>query len=319
LSRSTLVLVLVACGTQAIPTTTTTPEAGTTIEFLTAGEVTIENPDWMVVAEDIIWTLSDPELEDELSVFALKGINAVTSEIAFTVDRTKSGCDGLGVADGSLWVCDDDQILRLDPGSGEVLGTIPFAMSWDQGPLPADERGLWLLSRTGTDLVHVAFAGDELGRVPLPGTCNQVTLLDSSAFVACSELGSVVVVDTDGYAVLAEVAVLDVNLLAAGGDRVWLGFPHESGGVGWLTPDGQIGKVENSPDISLGCLLVDGASVWLRGSDIPLVRVEAASATVIETYDSERNIAGGCVARADGSIWIGSVPFSRIWRLDLND
>lgn len=277
-------------------------------------EVDLENADWMVASEGKVWILSDPEIDDDLSVFEMKVIDPETNEIVFTVDRARSGCEGLGVGASSVFVCDQDEILQLDSQTGEELARINFPMSSTQGPIPTDERGLWLLTREETELVHLDFAGSELGRVELPGVCEQVALFNGEAFVSCPE-SRVVLVITGEYAVSRQLEDIEAGLLTGGNDRVWLGFPHDQGGVGWIKDD-EVGTVAGSPDLSLGCLLVDGEDVWVRGSDIHLARIDGGSGEIVESYQSERAIGGGCVVRVGESLWIGSLPFGKVWRLE---
>jgi hypothetical protein len=318
LAKFALVLFAVACGAPpAAPVASSTTLQAVMIESLTIGEVEIENPDWMVTTGEIIWTMSDPEFEDELSVFALKGIDPESNEVAITVDRLKSGCDAIGAHGDSVWVCDDDTIRQLDSQSGETRSVIEFEMSWDQGPIPIDESGIWVLNRDSTALVHLDGEGAELGRAELPSACDQVALLQQAVYVSCGDAQSIIVIDKKSYTITDEVQGIEAGLMAADGDRLWVGFPHESGGVGWLEPDGEVETVAGSPDVSIGCLLVDGDSLWARGSDIHLVRIDRASGEVVETYLADRSIGGGCVVRAHGALWVGSVPFGKVWKLDL--
>ncbi|HEY7583855.1 MAG TPA: hypothetical protein VIB78_09595 [Acidimicrobiia bacterium] len=314
-----LLIALIACGAQSQPTTTGGQGEASTIESITVAEIEVENPDWMVASEDKVWILSEPEFEDDASVFALKAIDVQSNEVALTVNRRNSGCHGLAATADKVWVCDLDKVLEIDSHSGEVLGEINFDMSWPQGPIPIDDRGLWMLTREGTALVHVDFAGSELGRVELPGSCEQVALSEGSVFVSCPESRSASVIDREGYSITTQVDDVEVGIMSGGPDRVWMGLPHDEGGVGWITADGQVGTVPGSPDVSLGCLLVEDDDVWVRGSDIHLVRINAATGRVAESYQSERRIGGGCVTRAGGALWIGSLPMSKVWRLEAPD
>ena len=315
LGKLGVLLMVTACGAQPSATTGAIPDL--TIESLTVAEVEVENADLMVSSDSKIWTMSDAEFEDDLSVFALKAIDTETSQVAFTIDRQKSGCDAIGSGHGSVWVCDNDKLLQLHPETGELQSTIEFAMSHTQGPILADDKGLWLLSRDGSELVHLDPAGSELGRVALPGLCEQLALFAEKVFVACPESEVVTVVDAAAYEVIDQIEGIEAGLLTGGEDRVWVGFPHETGGVGWIMPDGEVGTVPSSPDLSLGCLLVEPDSVWVRGPDVHLARIDANSGEIVETYQSDRNVGGGCVVRGNGSLWIGSLPFSRIWQLDI--
>jgi hypothetical protein len=316
--RLVFIALLAACGGRNVATAGTSPVSdATTIESLSEAEVEIENPDWMVAAGDYVWTLSDAEPDDDLSVFALKAISIETNEVVITVNRGKSGCDSLGTSGQAVWVCDGDQVMQLDPATGETTAVIDFAMSWEQGPIPADQDGIWLVTRAGNELVRLGPSGVELGRAELPGVCDRVAVFEGNAFVSCPESQSVAVVDVATLTVTNEVEGLAADLMIAGEDRVWVGFAHDSGGVGWLTADGEVGRVEGSPDIGLGCMYLDGDSVWVRGANPHLARIDGASAEIVESYQSERQVGGGCVVRAGGSLWIGSLPFSKIWRLEI--
>ena len=308
-----------ACGSPSQPSTTPAEAVVPTIESITVAEVEVENPDWMVASEDKVWILSEPEFEDDASVFALKAIDIESNEIVLTVDRSNSGCHGLAAHDGKVWVCDLDKVLEIDSQTGEVLSEINFEMSWPQGPIPIDDRGLWMLTREGTALVHLDFAGSELGRVELQGTCEQVALSGGNAFVSCPDIRSVSVIDQEGYSVTTQINDVEVGILSGGSDRVWMEFPHDEGGVGWIKADGQLGTVPGSPDLSLGCLLVEDDQVWVRGSDVHLVRIDADTSQVAESFQSQARIGGGCVTRAGGALWIGSLPMSKVWRLTAPD
>lgn len=250
--KLSVLLVVAACGIlpSASPTTTGA-SPGMTIASLTVAEVEVEKADWMVSSENKIWTLSDAEFDDDLSVFALKAIETETSQVAFTIDRQRAGCEGLGFSHGSMWVCDNDKILQLNSEDGELKATIDFAMSHTQGPVPADDKGLWLLTSNGAELVHLDPAGSELGRVALPGPCEQLALFDGRVFAGCPEGESVVVIDAATYEVVDQIEGIEPGLLVGGDDRVWVGFPHDTGGVGWIMPDGEVGSVSSSPEFGL--------------------------------------------------------------------
>lgn len=294
----------------------TTLPATSTIESLTLAEIEIEAAEWMISSGGMVWVLPDAEFGDDREVYALQGIDPETNTVTATFSRVESGCNG--PRGRSVWVCDGSVIRRLDPRTGEVQATLEIEMSNRQGPIPTDDQGLWYLEIEGTELLHIGFDGTELGRVDLGIICDQVGLTEQHAFVTCGGDSILKVVDLAQLEVVGENDSLQqLGVVTGAGDRVWLGFAHGSGGVGWIDAALDSGEVDGSPEVSLGCLAVEGDRVWARGTDLHLVRIDAATATVTETFASERNLGAGCVTVADGSVWVSSVPFGTVRRLDL--
>jgi hypothetical protein len=89
-------------------------------------------------------------------------------EIDLTVELGGDLCQGLGVGLGAVWACAGTDVVRLDPGTGEVLATLPVGKTHSQGQLVTAFDQLWILTGDGRTLVGVdPRSGEPVTTIPL--------------------------------------------------------------------------------------------------------------------------------------------------------
>jgi hypothetical protein len=64
-----------------------------------------------------------------------------------------------------------------------------------------------------------------------------------------------------------------------------------------------------------GDLTTGAGSVWARGSDRLIVRIDAATSTVVERFGPPSG--SGAVIVAFGAVWISAHDVDTVWRLEL--
>jgi hypothetical protein len=92
-------------------------------------------------------------------------IDAATNEVLRQIDFEDGAC-AVAWADGSVWVAKHQDLIqhidRIDPLSGEVIGTIDFRLASSIFAMEAGPGGLWVLNRQRSELYLVDTATTEI-------------------------------------------------------------------------------------------------------------------------------------------------------------
>jgi hypothetical protein len=248
----------------------------------------------------------------------------IEGRVARSVETGVERPAGLGWAYGSLWLTDDDtlELLRIDPGAGEIVSRIPMA-AHGCGPFVADTRSLWLASCGGASgrpngTLRVDPATNRLAAALRDDTEHGVgagTLGGGTWIIADVERGVLRRYDVASGEPTGEVDLgIPVRHLAAGFGSLWVS-PRTPGVTEVLRIDPASGTVQARVALSgePGFLLTGPTGIWVAQPGQRLVaRIDPVTdRAVFEALANEG--ADQLALAADGSIWIlGSETLLRI-------
>ncbi|HVM15728.1 MAG TPA: hypothetical protein VM287_15550 [Egibacteraceae bacterium] len=269
------------------------------------------DPDEIAAGAGAIWVKRANGMVDR--------IDPATNEIVFSVQvMTPRGegwqsCAGLGVDEDSVWVCDDPDVKRLDPETGDVIATVAVDKVADQLHIPVGLGHAWVLSGDGSTLTGVSTADNSIDEEFDLGTrCVELALADDALWAACPVDDVVLRIDPSQGEVTATVGGLDNPRWISIADAVWVASDD---GLVRLDPDSAevTGAVEVRAKLG-GSIFATPDAVWVRSADPFLRRVDPATLELVEeiTTDSE---AGGSVTAGFGSLWTSAPDDQVVYRI----
>jgi len=308
-------LVLVACGgsnSNGVPaagpetiTAQTTPAVTSTyaerqqMKF-EGGDV--DGADGMVAAAGALWLKTDPGHVLRID----PGTNRITADV--TVDKHTGQsfyCQGIGAVGGSVWACATRTggvgVAEIDPVAARVTRVVPVGKVFDQLALPSTAGGLWVLTKDGTHLSVVDPVSGRVTSYPLGARCQQVAAAGDRVVATSVVENQVVVLDAGSGEVLKRLKVAAPRMAAVVGADIWVdsvdGLTRFSHGLTTRTvyPGMSAGQG--------GDLFASGSSVWLRGSDGTISRLDADTGRVLERIVPDRPVSAGSMVVAYGSVW----------------
>ena len=321
-----LLLGLAGCGSSEGKDPQASPTASRTVTASTAAAETstysdrrqklfeADGADAMVAEAGALWVKTD--------LGHVYRIDPQTNRIAADVvvdKRTGEGfyCQGIGAVAGSVWSCatrvDGVGVAQIDPTSDRITRVVPVGKVYDQIGLPSTPRGVWVLTKDGTEASVVDPTSGKVTSYPLGARCQQMAAAGSRVVATSLVDNTVVVLDADSGAVRERLAVPTARMAALVGDEIWVdsadGLTRFSHGLSTRTlyPGMTAGRG--------GDLFYDGTSVWLRGSDGTISRMDAESGKVLERITPTQPASAGSLVVAFGSIWTTDSEEGRIIRL----
>jgi glutamine cyclotransferase len=219
-------------------------------------------------------------------------LNGFTYEVDPTTDHVVGRIPGQdpSFGDGSVWTAHEKSVYRIDPVSRLVLAKIPVpganpqsVSGWTIGGIAYGS--VW--ATTDTTAVRISTTTDTVTNViPLPDIGNAV--------FATGYIGPSPIATADG--------------------KVWLVQYPGLYQIDPLTSIAQATAVHVGPFDQWGdaSIVANDGSLWLRTTDSQVVRVNPATATVLQRYPAAG--AGGGVAVASGSLWVVNAGSDTVWR-----
>lgn len=236
--------------------------------------------------------------------------NAVDGELDL-----HSGCQGIGEAAGSVWACDDDGIVRIDPSSLQVETRIAVTKAFEQGHLVDAAGRLWVLTYDGSRLVGIDTTSNTPGdpiTLPIRGT--DLAAADDLLWVVSKADDAVVLFDPNRATVVQRLDGLGhPGTIAADESGAWVS------GRGWTAHiDGSTGTIDRRSD-SIGdgtasSIAVGGDSVWIPSTARFLDRLDPATATSLRQWPGSITT-GAESLYAFGSVWIAAYDDGTVWRI----
>jgi DNA-binding beta-propeller fold protein YncE len=302
--------------TETAPATTTIGDEAALPEPITAADaerVKLEDrlerelslpdePDWMVVAFDSLWTLKGNG--DVLRIDPDTGkVLAEISEGEFSEPL----CQGLGASEDAIWACPArgdpvGRVVRIDPRSNEIVSTLKTKKMQDQGRLVNAAGRLWLLTDAGETLTGVDLATErETSEIKLGETCTDLAASGTTLWAACPIEGHVLRIDAEAGEVTAEGAFSGARSTSVG-DDLWVAF---DGGVAQADPDSlEIDAVYEAEAAFGGTVYATDDEVWVReeGGDF-LTRIDPGAQEITEVIEAPRLQSGGDVVVIGDSVW----------------
>jgi hypothetical protein len=243
---------------QALAVTKTVSVRGSPID-LTAGE-------------GAVWVVSSLEGDGKLSE-----IETSTGRVRRVHSLGYSDPAAVAAGHGAVWVTANDlargsAVLRVDPGTGEVVAAIPLPTRL--GPIAVGEGSVW---------AHIGTVGGEgLWRI------------DPS---------------TNGVAATIQVRVEgDPGAIAVGEGSVWVAGP--SGSVSRIDPaTNRVTRTTKLVPVWVLDIAAGEGSLWVtNGGSTQLLRVDPTTASVVATIDlppRQGGVTGGFLAVGAEGVWIG--------------
>jgi DNA-binding beta-propeller fold protein YncE len=222
------------------------------------------------------------------------------------------GGQGVGVGFGAVWAAHGSDVARVDFASRAVTATIPAGKVDSQGHLVTGFGHVWALGNEGRDLVGIDAATNTIGpRVALGSRGFDVAIDERGVWVLSDVDRTVTLVDPETASVERRFEHVPLSYSIAVGDDVWLG------GIDTITRlDPTTGAVTASVPAGPGrdgSLLLDGHTLWSRGEDVVLRRVDTRTARVVDRIDGD--LSGGSVLVAFGSLWISAFDDGVVYRV----
>lgn len=269
------------------------------------------DPDEIAAGANAIWIKRANGMVDR--------IDPATNEIVFSVQAMTArgegwqSCSGLGVDEESVWVCDEPDVKRLDPETGDIVATVAVDKVADQLHIPVGLGHAWVLSGDGSTLAGVSTADNTIDEEFDLGTrCVELALADDVLWAACPVDDVVLRIDPSQGEVTATVGGLDNPRWISIADAVWVASDD-----GLVRLDPETAEVTGAVEVRAklgGGLIATPDAVWVRSADPFLRRVDPTTLELVEevTTDSE---AGGAVAIAFGSLWTSAPDDQVVYRV----
>lgn len=313
-------LVLTSCGGDAGAATRSSaspsPLTVTDIEEAGAKRLAITG-DWLAAGAGGVW-LSGPT-----EIYRLDHRSGRT---VATIPVPAVPCEASDVGYGAVWTatCGEPGLAKIDPATNKVVGhvalEIPSGLE-GEGSVGVGEGGVWLaVDGPGCTSCRVARVDPQSLRVVA-----KVTVAHGAAGVRTGA-GAVWVTNplTDRVQKIDPGSARVVDTIRTGdGPRffdvgegaVWT-LNQGDGTVSRIVPaSGEVSTVEADVPGDGGDLTVGGGSVWARGSDDLLARIDPARGVVVERYGPSSG--SGAVIVGFGAVWLSAHDIGVVWRLPL--
>ena len=195
-----------------------------------------------------------------------------------------------------------NEILRLDPVTNEIVGSIPFP-----GPdgLAKEDNVLLVASFSEGFVARVdPNAGTISQQVDVGGSATGLAVAEAYIYAAVFETGEVVKIDRATFEVVDRIIVGagPVGIIAGDGDRAWVSNRNEGTVVRVDFETGEVISVEVGPGpVELAAAF---GSLWVAVADAgELVQIDPADQTVVTRTPLGGSPTG--VSVAAGSVWVG--------------
>jgi YVTN family beta-propeller protein len=229
----------------------------------------------------------------------------------------------VAVGDGAVWTvaADTNQVVRVDPATGEVTARIPVP----EGPahLAVTPEAVWVLCPSDNSVSRIDPAANRVvATVPVGRSATGLALAAGSVWVANSLDDSVTRIDRATNRVLATIPVeRQPTALATAGGAVWVALPAREG-LGRIDPAGNRVTFVPVPRCCAGQMAAGEGGLWAIW-DGTLVRLDPVSGRAVARVALPRPeavdpyqvaITGGAVWVASASMELGSAE--TLWRID---
>lgn len=331
-----LASLLAACGSAGTPATGPSPTGGpastaaapTSNHDRISASIDLSAPSNMAAGDGFLWAVSGGSIVK---------IDPQTNQ---TVGQPIQGVqtEDIALGDGALWAStvaqgdlgapsDTDSVVRIDPGTGEVIASIPVPRA--PVSLAVSPDAVWTVNfgAGGEAVIRIdpatnQIAGDPIqtGRAPL-----SLAVGDGSLWVANHDADTVTRIDLATNQVVANISVpSEPHRVAYGEGAVWVANWHTNS-VSRIDP--ATNQVVGEPipiGFPAGNIAAGLGSVWVTSDyrspvdsapeDVALVRIDPATNQAVEVI-----LLGGHpidVEIAGGAVWVSVQGPDRIVRIN---
>jgi len=227
-------------------------------------------------------------------------------------------CGGMASAFGSLWApaCGAGSLARIDAKSFKVTNSIATGVSTALEVISATTDSIWLLTDDKTTLARIdPDQNTVVAEIRIPAGCRSLTFGEKALWLACPNENKILRIDPATNLVEKSIEVSSQpEALAAGGGSIWA-LCRKDGKIDRIDP--KTNKVSKSIELKVpnadGALSFGEGFLWVTQTGFPLTRIDITSETVAQQFPGE---GGGALAVSPGTIWLGNVKQSTVWRID---
>ena len=320
--------VLAACGgggdgsakqpaVSATAAQTSPPVAETSVENAGAEKISIKG-DWLAAGAGGIW------LSGASDVYRL---DPSSGERNATIHVRQGPCEATDVGFSAVWTatCKARGLAKIDPSTNRVVGhvRVPVPVALDgEGSVGAGAGAVWLVidgpGCTGCRVARVDPRTMKVtGRVTVRAGAATVRTGRGAVWVANPERDLVEQIDPGTNKVVRRVKTgPGPRFLDVGEGAVWT-LDQIDGSVTRIdTATGKPTNVDADVPGAGGDLTVGGGSVWARGSDTLLARIDPKRNRVVARYGPASG--SGAVIVGAGAVWISAHDIDTVWRIPLD-
>lgn len=268
------------------------------------------DPDWLAVGFGSLWVKRPEGSVDRIDPAS----GSILEEIAIHEPRPEA-CHGLGTGADSVWTCDAQDLVRIDPATNEVVETVAVGKILGQGRLVRAADRIWVLTGNGDRLIGVDEAdGSMSDPIALPVACNDLGAAADVVYVACEREDRVLRVDPASGAVTAASTIDGPTWVSAAEGGVWVSGAKDVYRLDPVTLSTAI-TVPGMATGYLGSIWADADGLWVRKVDPFLTKVTDSGAIArIISADLE---SGGDVVVDGGHVWASVLDDRLLIRLDI--
>jgi len=263
-------------------------------------------PDELLFLDGHIWVKTD----DGHIIQVDPATNMLSGDVK--VDTTSDHfhyCQGLGTDGGDIWVCsaagDADNrtinVVRVDPGSREIVQTFEVNKVFDQYELPFLGGKIWVLTGSGDKLVGIDAATNELGPdVDLGARCLKMAVAGDWLFAACGIDDVILQIEPRSGAIIQRIDAKGPRYITGDENSLWV---IQQGSVQRLDAETLSPRAEwllrNVSDA-----FVTQEAAWILMGDGNLYRVDPESNAIVDQIQPTENFAAGSVLATSDSVWV---------------
>jgi hypothetical protein len=312
-----------------LPSPTVEPSqasGGDALEGRISGEVAIAGgPDWPTEAFGAIWILA-PDGDAP----AVIRVDPATNEEEARIELpSRGGCQGIGASPDAIWACAPDGMLRIDPETDTIVAEVEYDSPAMFGRLAFGAGTMWGYSTTSVvpdAIVRVdPTTNATSATIPLPGVAGSMAFGFDALWVTIPAEDTVLRIDpaTNEVTELA-TDVEGAHMVAVGSDALWVSLygtnvarpgPDEPTLARIDPTDGTVvARIATGGGIVGGEVAASGDSVWVRAPQPFLVQIDPNANAVVDRI--ENRASEGSILVTDDSVWVTSVSYGRLWRID---
>jgi hypothetical protein len=247
-----------------------------------------------------IWVQVDPPVDEMLKV------DVSTSQIVLRIPRGRN----VAMADDAVWVALGEEVVKIDPVSGETQLTAPVGGSY----LAYGAGSVWVAGPEGA-LVRVdPTTGTPVASIPVaPAGVTEVAATDDAVWVTSKTAGAVYRIDPSSNAVVASITTgRGAHGVVIDRSGVWV-TNYEEPTVSRIDPvtNTVVATVEDVGS-GVGIVAADGA-IWVSTRWRGISRIDPA--TNVATLVAELPEWNYGIAYDEGALWVTDVDGKSLSRV----
>jgi DNA-binding beta-propeller fold protein YncE len=220
-------------------------------------------------------------------------------------------CNGIGRDGTSIWTCAGSGLARIDPATNEVVDTVAAGKIFGQGRLVNEGGRVWVITgENGESISGIDAASLAVGQATdLGAACADLAAGGGAVWAACPAANLVLRIDPATGKVTDRVTVAAATQISVGADAVWVGSSEGLVRIGLQDRVPRVAVKGLVPGF-LGSVWASADAVWVRRERPFLSRVDPATSRVVDTIAAPDYDGGGDVLGLDGTIWASAADDS---------